>query len=408
MIPKAALLRLKEAPWLRDPATQQIFGLLGGAQGKTRAVGGAVRDTLVEHPRAAREIDFATELLPAEVMRRAAEAGIGAYPTGIEHGTVTLKVGERVAEVTTLREDVITDGRRAVVRFGYDWTRDAERRDFTLNALYCDMEGELFDPIGGAEDCLGGVVRFIGDAARRIAEDRLRVYRFFRFTASHGNERFDEDGLEAVTAAAGTLSELSAERVGAEMRRMIELPRVARSFEAMATAGVMALPAELLERLGLYERRVHRPNAVARLALLAHSLGSDALKRAWRLSNDEVATAEAVLGAARLLRDFQVNEAAYRFPAVLAEAVDVAATLSGWTEAGKSAVLQHLEAIEVPRFPVSGGDLMRLGMRPGPALGAALERLERAWIDSGFTLDREALLARRGEASQPESPPARE
>lgn len=395
MIPKAALTRLKEASWLRDPATQQIFGLLGGAQGKTRAVGGAVRDTLVEHPRAAHEIDFATELVPADVMRRAAEAGIGAYPTGIEHGTVTLKVGARIAEVTTLREDVVTDGRRAVVRFGYDWTRDAERRDFTLNALYCDMEGELFDPIGGAEDCLAGVVRFIGDAARRIEEDRLRVYRFFRFTASHGNEQFDEDGLRAVTAAAGTLAGLSAERVGAEMRRMIELPKVARSFEAMAAAGVLPLPAELLDRLGLYERRAHRPNARARLALMVHSLGSEVLKRRWRLSNDEVVAAEAVLGAARLLQDFSVNEAAYRFPAVLAEAVEVAATLAGWTEAGKSAVLQRLEVIEVPQFPVSGGDLIKRGMRPGPGLGAALERLERDWIESGFTLDREALLAAR-------------
>jgi poly(A) polymerase len=396
VIPKAALLRLKEAPWLRDPATQQIFGLLGGAQGRTRAVGGAVRDTLVEHPRAAHEIDFATELAPAEVMRRAAEAGVGAYPTGIAHGTVTLRVGARIAEVTTLREDVLTDGRRAVVRFGHDWTRDAERRDFTLNALYCDMEGELFDPIGGAEDCLAGVVRFIGDAARRIEEDRLRVYRFFRFTASHGGEQFDPDGLRAVTAAAGTLSELSAERVGAEMRRMIELPRVARSFEAMAASGVMPLPAELLERLGLYERRAHRANAVARLALIAHSLGSGTLKRRWRLSNEEVARAEAVLAAARLLHDFAVNEAAYRFPAVLAEAVEVAATLSGWTEAGKSAVLQRLQAIEVPRFPLSGADLIAQGMRPGPRLGVALERLERAWIESGFTLDREALLRMRG------------
>ncbi len=393
MIPKAALQRLKEAPWLRDPATQQVFALLGGAQGKTRAVGGAVRDTLIEHPREATEIDFATELSPDEVMRRAGEAGIGVYPTGIEHGTVTLKVGGRVAEVTTLREDVDTDGRHAVVRFGYDWTRDAERRDFTLNALYCDMEGELLDPIGGAEDCLNGVVRFIGEAARRIAEDRLRVYRFFRFTASHGSEQFDEDGLAAVTAAAGTLANLSAERVGAEMRRMIALPKVARSFETMAAAGVLSLPAELLARLGLYERRVHRPNGVARLALLVQSLGSAGLKQRWRLSNDEVTAAESVLLAARLLSDFHVNEAAYRFPAALGDAVEVAATLSGWTEAGKSAVLQHLEEIEVPRFPLSGGDLIKRGMRPGPKLGAELDRLERKWIQSGFTLDRDALLS---------------
>ncbi|MBL8596201.1 MAG: CCA tRNA nucleotidyltransferase, partial [Devosia sp.] len=152
MIAKAALQRLKDAPWLRDPATQRIFALLDGERGKTRAVGGAIRDTLVDHEREATEIDFATELLPREVMRRAGEAGVAAYPTGIEHGTITLKVDDRVAEVTTLREDIETDGRHAVVRFGWGWTRDAERRDFTMNALYCDMEGELFDPINGVED----------------------------------------------------------------------------------------------------------------------------------------------------------------------------------------------------------------------------------------------------------------
>ena len=153
MIAKAALNRLREASWLRDPATQKIFSLLDGERGKTRAVGGAVRDTLVDHERENADIDFATELLPGEVMRRAGDAGVHAYPTGLEHGTVTLKIGDRVAEVTTLREDLETDGRHAVVRFGYGWTRDAERRDFTMNALYCDMDGELFDPVnGGGEE----------------------------------------------------------------------------------------------------------------------------------------------------------------------------------------------------------------------------------------------------------------
>jgi poly(A) polymerase len=393
VIPEAAARRLKEAAWLRDPATQRVFALLAGAEGRTRAVGGVVRDALAGHEREAAEIDFATELLPEEVMRRAGEAGVGVYPTGIEHGTVTLRTGDHVAEVTTLRQDVETDGRRAVVKFGTDWTRDAERRDFTLNALYCDMAGELFDPIGGAEDCLGGIVRFIGDADRRIAEDRLRVYRFFRFSASHGQEQFDADGLAAVTRAAGALSNLSAERVGAEIRRMVALPQIARTFEAMAEAGILRMPQGLIERLGSYERRAHRPNAIARLALLVQAMGSGTLKSRWRLSNDELAEAESILLAAKLLTDFQLNEAAYRFPAALADAVEVAATLAGWTEAGKSAVMQHLENLEVPRFPLSGGDLIQRGMRPGPKLGAELDRLEKKWIQSGFKLDRNALLA---------------
>ena len=143
---------------------------------------------------------------------------------------MTLRVGDLVAEVTTLREDVETDGRHAVVKFGTDWVRDAERRDFTLNALYVGMDGELFDPLGGADDCLAGIVRFIGDADQRIAEDRLRVYRFFRFSASHGQEQFDAEGLAAAVRAAGTLGELSAERVGAEMMRMLALPKVATNI----------------------------------------------------------------------------------------------------------------------------------------------------------------------------------
>ena len=393
MIAKAALQRLRDAAWLRDPATQRIFALLDGGKGKTRAVGGAVRDTLVDHEREATEIDFATELLPREVMRRAGEAGVPVYPTGIEHGTVTLKVGDRVAEVTTLREDIETDGRRAVVRFGWGWTRDAERRDFTMNALYCDMEGELFDPLNAAEDCMNGVVRFIGDASRRIAEDKLRVYRFFRFTASHGREQFDEDGLVAVHKAASDLYNISAERIGGEMRRMLALPRIARTLETMVQTGVLVLPADLLERMGTYERRAHKPNATSRLALLVQSLGSQSLKKRWRLSNDEIGAAESILVAAKLITDFRINEAAYRFPAHLSDGVEVAATFAGWTEAGKSAIVEHLRTVEVPKFPVSGNDLLQKGMRPGPRIGAELDRLEQKWIQSGFTLDRKALLA---------------
>jgi poly(A) polymerase len=392
VIPKAAAQRLKEAPWLRRPETQRVFALLGGQEQQTRAVGGVVRDSLLDRMRDAAEIDFATALVPNEVMRRAGEAGIGVYPTGVDHGTVTLKLGELTAEITTLRQDIETDGRHATVKFGTDWTRDAERRDFTLNALYADKDGELFDPIGGAEDCLAGRVRFIGDPDTRIAEDRLRVYRFFRFTASHGHEEFDDEGLMAVGRAASDLGMLSAERVGGEIRRMLELGRVARTFTAMSSAGVLVLPAGLLDELGGYERRARRPNAGPRLALMIAALGARWVKEAWRLSNDEIVGAEAMLAAARLLIDFKINEAAYRFPAVLADAVELAATLAGWTEAGKSAVLQSLEQMDVPKFPLSGDDLIARGFPPGPALGAELERLEKRWIAGGFKLDRATLL----------------
>lgn len=392
MISDAALQRLKAADWLKRPEAQQVYALLDGAKGKTRAVGGIVRDTLLDRPRDLAEVDFATELKPDEVTKRAKAAGVAVYPTGIEHGTVTLRLNDLVAEVTTLRQDVETDGRHAVVKFGKDWKRDAERRDFTLNALYAGMDGTLFDPLGGIEDCLRGVVRFIGDADRRIAEDRLRVYRFFRFSASHGHERFDAAGLDAVTRAAGTLGELSAERVGAEMRRMLGLGKVATTLGAMSRAGVSRLPGDVLTQLDTYERHAPKPNFPARLSLLLPAVGAEEIRQRWRLSNDDLAVADHILKAARLLIDFNVNEAAYRYTAALADAVEVAATLAGWTEAAKSVVVQRLEELDVPRFPLSGNDLIARGLRPGPALGAELERLERRWIESGFSLDQSALL----------------
>lgn len=384
--------RLKRAEWLMRPETQRILALLDGASGRTRAVGGIVRDTLLEMPREESDVDLATELLPEEVTLRAKRAGLSVYPTGIEHGTVTLMLDALTAEVTTLRQDVETDGRHAVVKFGTDWKRDAMRRDFTLNALYAGMDGRLFDPLHGLEDCLARKVRFIGKPAERIAEDRLRVYRFFRFSASHANEQLDRDGLSACRAAAGTLGNLAAERVGAEMRRMLGLPRVANTLKAMREAEILPVSAHAVKLLHSYERRVRRPEYSARLAILITEIGAERLQEMWRLSNDDIRTAEAILVAARLIADFRLNEAAYRHPAALADGIDVAATLSNWGDAGKLAVIEQLQRMDVPRFPIGGNDLVGLGMKPGRALGRELERLERAWIESGFALDRQALL----------------
>ncbi len=391
--PAEMVARLKSADWLQWDETQTLLKLLGGADGKTRAVGGIVRDTLLGRDLAPTDIDFATALLPHEVAIRAERAGIAVHPTGIEHGTVTLRLNALVAEVTTLREDVETDGRRALVQFGTDWTRDAERRDFTLNALYAGIDGDLFDPLGGLDDCLAGKVRFIGDPARRIEEDRLRVYRFFRFSASHGSEKFDTAGLEACREAADRLDGLSAERVGNELRRMLALPRVATTLKAMVEADILALSGETIRLLHSYERRARRPDFSARLAIIIAETGVKQLKSLWRLSNDEVVAAEVILTVAQLVRDYKLNEAAYRHPAALADGVEVAAVIADWTEAGKSAVLDQLQGLAVPRFPVSGGDLIKLGLRPGKALGAELDRLEQLWIESGFSLERDALLA---------------
>jgi poly(A) polymerase len=384
--------RLRTAGWLTAADTQAVFALLDGAEGRTRAVGGIVRDTLLGRPVEARDIDFATELRPEDVLARAGRAGMPAYPTGIAHGTVTLRPPRLVAEVTTLREDIETDGRHAVVRFGTDWLRDAERRDFTINALYADMGGQLFDPLGGSSDLDGPHIRFIGDPDRRIAEDRLRVYRFFRFSASHGGERFDAAGLAAVKRAAGTLGALSAERVGAEMRRLFDLPRIATTLRAMHEAGVLPLPEAALEPLRNYGLRARRANFLGRLAVVIAGGGDEAIQARWRLSNEEMARARAIIAAARLLEDLRVHEAAYRYPEALDDAVDVATVLAGWTEAGKSAVLDQLQHVEVKPFPLGGADLIALGHAPGPGMGAELARLEQLWIDSGFAMDRAALL----------------
>jgi poly(A) polymerase len=208
----------RNAPFLADPLVRQVLTLLSGEGEEARVVGGAVRNSLLDLPVA--DIDIATTALPDIVMARAQAAGLKTAPTGVEHGTVTVIGHRHVVEVTTLREDIETDGRRAVVRFGRDWQADAERRDFTINALSVDVEGRLHDPVGGLDDLAARRVRFIGSAERRIAEDRLRVLRFFRFHAAYGVGLPDAEGLSASIRARHDLASLSAERIGQEMRRV--------------------------------------------------------------------------------------------------------------------------------------------------------------------------------------------
>ena len=384
--------RLRNAAWLQREETQAIFALLDGASGQTRAVGGMVRDTLLDRHRDNPDVDFATVLLPAEVIRRAEAAGIAAYPTGIEHGTITLRVNDLVAEVTTLRRDVETDGRHAQVVFGTDWTEDARRRDFTLNALYAQPDGTLFDPLDGLGDCLAGKIRFIGAAGRRIAEDGLRVFRFFRFSASHGGESFDAEGLAACAAAVGHLDHLSAERIGAEMTRMLSLPHVATTLRTMTGIGLEPIDEATLAMLKAYERQSAKPQFHGRLALVLGQQAPETIQRRWRLANADIDAALATKAASNLLREFKINAAVYRYSAYLSAAIDVAAVTAGWGEAGKLAVTEQVLAVEPPKFPIGGRDLIDLGMSPGPALGKALEQLEHDWVESGFTLDRRALL----------------
>lgn len=385
--------RLLQADWLDRDTVQRLFAVLDGRNGRTRAVGGIVRDTVLDRLRDRTDIDLATELVPTEVMRRAERAGIAAHPTGIEHGTVTLRLGETVAEVTTLRQDVQTDGRHAVVQFGTDWALDARRRDFSMNALYAAMDGTVFDPIGGLTDCLSQRVRFIGDPAQRIAEDGLRVYRFFRFSTSHGQQVFDEPGLVACTEAADRLGHLSAERVGGEMIRILSLPRVANTLAQMERAGLLRLGPDALASLTTYERQVGEGVLDARLAILLRTLDPEVVQGQWRLANGQMTAAVEVRAAADTIIALQVKEAAYRHPKVLPLALDVAAAETGWGEAGKAALLEQLRAVHAVPLPVSGKDLLAAGFVPGPGVGRALALAEQLWIDSGFAVAPAALIA---------------
>lgn len=384
--------RLEGAEWLERQAVQAIFAALDGAQGRTRAVGGVVRDSLIGRMRDHADIDMATELLPVAVMQRAKAAGIDAYPTGIDHGTVTLRLDGTTVEVTTLRQDVVTDGRHAQVQFGTDWVADAERRDFTLNALYCFADGRLFDPLGGAADLINGRVRFIGDAARRIAEDGLRVYRFFRFSASHGGEKFDPEGLAACRDAVEELDHISRERVGAETLRMLALPRIATTLGVMDQFGLVRLAPGALAALQRYEA-LGGQGAAARLAML----GRDSLEQRqadWRLSKAIIAHAQHIAEAAALLRRGDIGWAAYRFGEDAVEGLAVAAAKENWSREQLAELARDLGRLPVAPLPVGGADLEARGMRPGPDMGAALAIMERAWVDSEFSASKDALLER--------------
>lgn len=398
---------LAEAAWLKAPDVAAVFAALAAPGAETRVVGGAVRDALMG--RSVGEVDFATTLLPGEVEALAEAAGHRVVRTGFEHGTVTMVVRGKGFEVTTLREDVATDGRHAVVRFGRSWEADARRRDFTVNALTADADGRVFDPVGGAADISTRHVRFIGDPDRRIAEDRLRVLRFFRFHAQFGEGRLDKAGLAASIRARNDLRALSAERVGQEMRRLIVAAGAADAAEAMQEAGI--LPAVLggiayiaaLRRLADFEREARRPPVPAiRLAALACRVAEDAERVAQRLrlsNRERDAMLGAIAGAPLVAKPAEPGRGslviAYRLGKEgLADAVALAAAwgegpLAPWLDVARWAT-----TVALPRFPLRGEDVAEAGVPHGPEIGRALRNLEQWWIDGGFAGDREALLAR--------------
>ncbi|MGC9446455.1 CCA tRNA nucleotidyltransferase [Cereibacter johrii] len=373
--------------WLARPATQRLCAALAEAGHRALFVGGCVRNALLGRP--VSDIDLATDAVPAAVSALASAAGFKVVPTGIDHGTVTVIAGGVPHEVTTFRRDVETFGRHAVVAFSTDVAEDAARRDFTMNALYAEASGAVIDPLGGLPDLIARRVRFVGDPIRRIEEDYLRILRFFRFHAIYGapDEGLDAEGLAACAARAEGVAQLSRERVGAEMRKLLSADDPAPSVAAMECAGVLAevLPGAEARALPVlvHLEAGRAPDWLVRLA----SLGGAEVADRLRLSRADGAALARLREAA--LAGAPPAEQGYRLGARLgAGAVLLRAALTetpppaGWEAA--------VERGATARFPVAAADLMPA--LAGPALGARLRALEERWIASDFRLDRAALL----------------
>ncbi len=374
---------------IADPALQAVLGTVESGGHRALIVGGAVRNAILGL--LPTDIDVATDASPARVAELAARAGLRVVPTGIDHGTVTVISAGKPFEVTTFRRDVSTDGRRAEVAFTGDLAADAARRDFTMNALYADREGNVVDPLGGLTDALARRVRFVGDPAARIREDYLRILRFFRFTACYGDPALgiDPEGLAACAENAGSIGRLSRERIGHEMRRLLGAEDPAPAVSAMEAAGVLSnvLPgasARALAPLVDAETGLCMPDWIRRLAAMAAEGEADAL----RLSRDEAKRLDAIkAGAASAAGPAELG---YRLGEVagLGALLVRTATSGGGIAPDAAAELRHGASAE---FPISATDLMPA--LSGPALGARLRELEDRWIASGFALSREQLLA---------------
>lgn len=413
-------INLADQPWLTRPATRAVIAALeaAGGPGCVRFVGGCVRNAIVGQ--GIDDIDLATRLLPVLTMAALRAAGLKVVPTGIDHGTVTA-VSERIPyEITTLRRDVSTDGRNATVAFTDDWAEDAARRDFRLNALYCDAEGVIFDPTGaGVEDALAGRIVFVGDAATRIREDYLRILRFFRFYAWYGRAEPDVEGLAACAAEAEGMGRLSAERVSKELLKLLAAPDPRRAVRAMAETGVLArviapeLSADGLSAGGLvvFEAMVEvSEDPVLRLSALLtdEPAGIAAAAVALRLPNamrDRLLAAAAGGGVALEASEAEARAVLYRAGRqALADRVARAEAKAGKVGGGRR-LLDMAERWVIPRLPVGGRQVAAAGLEAGPDTGRVLKAFEDGWIaddfpDHGHAERLKALIATIREPSE--------
>lgn len=388
-------------PWLQEPALQQFFSAVRDAGGEARAVGGCVRDWLMGEEGA--DVDMACTLTPQQTMDIAAQQGWKSIPTGLAHGTVTLVLPERILEVTTLRRDVATDGRHATVAFTDSWQEDAARRDFTFNALFMDAEGNITDFFAGQADLGVRQVRFIGDAARRITEDALRMLRYFRFLATHGKPPADAAALAAIAAHKALLAQLSGERMANEMRKLLAAEAPAYALRLLAGAGLAPLifdteidPSRMIRLQLLESRAAYQCSVWARLLVVC--AGGEVvawITQRWKISRHEQKQVAllAILPPLDVTAPRHVHTRILRLhgaPAYLDWVLMHAALQSGVDVAPHVALAQDFVP---PKFPLTAQDLLAQGMVEGKALGDKLAELERRWEESDYGLSKAELLA---------------
>jgi poly(A) polymerase len=385
---------LPDAPWRTRAGLPKLLDVLGAGGGETRFVGGCVRDTLMGLE--VSDIDLATRLSPQDVLARLQSAKIKAVPTGLAHGTITAVIHGVPIEVTTLRRDVATDGRRATIAYTEDWREDAARRDFTINALSADpATGEIFDYFGGLADLETRTVRFIGDPLTRIAEDHLRILRFFRFYARFGQGAPDAAGLDACAARANDLMALSRERIADELLKLLALPDPVATVEIMIAHRILA---PVLPEIASIDRLAALVGAERAAGIAPHPI-----RRLAALLPADLEVAAQVAGRLRLSKQQgrRLSSAAATtldVPDVLAYEIGGAEAVDRLLLAGETGGdLPDLEARLRPRLAISGGDLIAMGLAPGPLVAKTFQAVEREWARSGFPEDKDAIraLARR-------------
>ncbi len=388
------------APWLHAAPLRDLLAALDGDGEEARVVGGAVRNALLGEPHG--DIDIATTAVPDEVMRRVQAAGFKPVPTGIEHGTITAVAAGRPFEITTLREDVETFGRHAKVAFGRSWRRDAERRDFTMNALSAARDGTIYDYVGGLADIAGRRVRFIGDAGTRIAEDYLRILRFFRFHAAYGEGPPDPDGVAACIAGRGGLEQLSRERVRMELIKLVLARSAVPALTVMTEAGLLDLViggvpllASIANMVKLEAALSLAPDPVRRLGALVVSVVEDAqrLRERLRLANVEYERL-ASMGDRWWQVSWCGEQAGRALLYRLGPVHFVDRVLLAWSRSPEGAADENWRRLatlasrwRTPAFPIKATAFIARGVPKGPRLGAALAAAEEAWIAADFPSD---------------------